>query len=358
MKRRKVPLLGIFVVSTLWGLWSVEQNVLLTVVSGRAVESWLRPLGLAFATAWFWALMTPLVMLSTRLIGDRFVRRAPWLAAHFGAFLVVHLIDVSVYTLVSGALAPAPRPFVQLIVSLTTFNALAYSVIAVATTVIDYRDVLREREVRAAHLEAQLALAQFHALRAQLHPHFLFNSLNAISALMHKDVERADRMLARLSELLRLAIDSAATPEVRLSDELEFVQRYLAIERLRFGDRLDVQVAVPVETFDAMVPNMLLQPIVENAVRHGVAPHARSGRVTIRAERLGERLAIVVSDTGNGIAARLPNASSGAGVGLRATRERLAKLYGRAQELELVNVAHGGFETRVTIPFRTAGSTP
>jgi LytS/YehU family sensor histidine kinase len=218
------------------------------------------------------------------------------------------------------------------------------------TTVLDYQDAFRERSLRAARLEAQLALAQFQALRAQLHPHFLFNALNAISALIHTDATRADRMLARLSELLRLAIDTAATPEVRLIDEIEFVKRYLEIERMRFGDRLHVSVDLSVETYDAMVPNMLLQPLVENAVRHGVAPHPGPGRVEIKAAREGQRLGIVVRDTGSGISAKTPNEER-SGVGLRTTRERLEKLYGTAQELALVNVP-GGFETRVMLPFR------
>lgn len=356
--RRRLPFLGIFALCTLWGLWSTQQTVLVTLVSGGTVESWLRPLGLSFAAAWFWALMAPAVMWSTRFIRDRFSSRAQWTAAHGGAFLIVHVLDAATYTVASAAFAPAPRPFVQLIFSLTTFNALTYSIVAVVITALDYQDALRERGLRAARLETQLALAQFQALRAQLHPHFLFNALNAISALIHKDAARADRMLARLSELLRLAIDTATTPEVKLIDEVDFVQRYLEIERLRFGDRLEVRVELPVETYDALVPNMLLQPLVENAVRHGVAPHSGPGRVEIRAQRSGSRLGIVVSDTGKGIAAGSPNAGTRDGVGLRTTRERLEKLYGTAQELALVNVPGGGFETRVVLPFRQHAEAP
>jgi len=262
----------------------------------------------------------------------------------------VHVIDVSVYSALTRVFAPEPRPVLPMLFTLATFNTITYGMIAVVTTVLDYQDAFRERSLRAARLEAQLALAQFQALRAQLHPHFLFNALNAISALIHKDATRADRMLARLSELLRLAIDTAATPEVRLIDEIEFVKRYLEIERMRFGDRLDVSVDLSVETYDAMVPNMLLQPLVENAVRHGVAPHPGPGRVEITAARDGQRLGIVVRDTGAGISAKTPNEQR-SGVGLRTTRERLEKLYGTAQELALVNVP-GGFETRVMLPFR------
>jgi LytS/YehU family sensor histidine kinase len=166
-------------------------------------------------------------------------------------------------------------------------------------------------------------------------------------------------MLARLSELLRLAIDTATSPEVKLIDEIEFAKRYLEIERMRFGERLDVRVNVPVETYDALVPNMLLQPIVENAVRHGVAPLARPGRVEIVAQRLGTQLDIVVRDSGEGINGdRPPNASRGGGVGLTATRDRLQKLYGDKHALTLTNIPSGGFEARVVLPFRVSAESP
>ncbi|MGQ0641746.1 MAG: sensor histidine kinase [Gemmatimonadaceae bacterium] len=356
--RRRIPYLAIFAFWTLWSLWSAQQSVLLTVVSGRAVESWLRPLSLSLSSGWFWALLTPIIMHYTRAVRDRFDSRVRLVAAHAALFVIIHVIDSWVYSIVSAAWAPVPRPFEQLVVSLTTINAWTYGTVAIVTTLVDYHDALRERTMRAARLEAQLALAQFQALRAQLHPHFLFNALNAITALIHKDPARADRMLARLSELLRLAIDTAGSPEVRLIDEVEFVKRYLEVERMRFGERLDVRVELPVETYDALVPNMLLQPIVENAVRHGVAPHPGPGRVQIRAERNGSRLGIVVSDTGKGIAHDgTPNEGRGGGVGLRTTRERLEKLYGSAQELALVNLPGGGFETRVMLPFRRQSDT-
>ncbi len=352
-KRRRIPLLAIFAFWTFWSLWSTQQSVLLTVVSGRPVESWLRPLSLSLSSGWFWAILTPIIMLYTRFVKDRGYSRTKFVAAHLAFFVVLHVFDAWVYSIINAAWSPAPRPFEQLLVSLTTINAWTYATIAVVITLVDYHDALHERSVRAAQLEAQLALAQFQALRAQLHPHFLFNALNAISALIHKDPGRADRMLARLSELLRLAIDTSGLPEVRLIDEVEFVKSYLEIERMRFGERLDVHVDLPVETYDALVPNMLLQPIVENAVRHGVAPNPGPGRVEIRAQRSGSRLGIVVSDTGKGIADDgRPNESRGGGVGLRTTRERLEKLYGVAQELALVNIPGGGFETRVLLPFR------
>jgi two-component system, LytTR family, sensor kinase len=239
--------------------------------------------------------------------------------------------------------------------TLLSYNALTYIVVAVAITAIDAREALRAREARANHLETQLALAQFHALRAQLHPHFLFNALNAISTLIHSDPARADRMLARVSELLRIAIDSAAKPEIPLSDEVEFAKRYLEVERMRYGDRLDVSIDVAHETASALVPTMLLQPLVENAVRHGVAPHAAAGRVEVRTTRIGDELSIVVRDTGAGFDpddAPADNRET-PGVGIATTRARLQTLYGTAQTLVFTNVP-AGFEARVSLPFRSS----
>ena len=254
----------------------------------------------------------------------------------------------STYWVASDVIASTPRPLLPLLFSLVTFNGLAYTVIAVIITAIDSQETLRAQARREGQLEAQLASAQFHALRAQLHPHFLFNSLNAISSLIHSDPQRADRMLSQLSELLRLAIDTATHPEVTLKSDVAFTRRYLDIERMRYGDRLDVHFNVNGETFDALVPTMLLQPLVENAVRHGIAPHSRPGRVEINAKRVGDELLLVVRDTGSGFD---PDTNESAGVGLSTTRARLETLYGGSERMSFEHIADG-FEVRVRLPFR------
>lgn len=269
----------------------------------------------------------------------------------------MHVVDAAFYSYLRDAVGSPTRPFSELIFSVASYNVMTYGIIVMVTLSLDYRAALRDRAVRTAQLETQLAIAQFHALRAQLHPHFLFNSLNAISALIQKDPERAERMLARLSQLLRIAIDTATTPEVRLVDEVEFVKHYLEIEQMRYGDRLSVQIDLADDTLDSLVPGMLLQPLVENAVRHGVAPHPVPGSVHIRTERSGRNLRIVVSDTGNGLVVKARSGNAVEGVGLRTTRARLEKLYGSAQELALVHVPGTGFETRVTLPFRREQET-
>lgn len=350
--RGRIPFVGIFVAWTAWGLWSAQQSVLLATPTARTVTSRAETFALSLTMAWLWLMLTPVVMVITRHARDRVSSRAARVALALATFAVAHAIDAAVYSIASASIAHVTRPFPSLLLSLLAFNAIICTAIVAVTLALDSHQALRDRDVRDAQLDAQLALAQFHALRAQLQPHFLFNTLNAISALMHTDVGRADRMLARVSELLRIAIDTAAAPELPLAQEVDFVNRYLELERMRFGDRLAVAVDVPSELQDALVPSMLLQPLVENAVRHGVAPYARPGRVELLASRAGDRLSIVVRDSGNGLA----HGRATDGVGLGTTRARLEKLYGASQELTLVNVP-GGFETRVSLPFRRASDT-
>ncbi len=152
-----------------------------------------------------------------------------------------------------------------------------------------YHGEAQERALKASRLDAQLAEAQLQALQRQLHPHFLFNTLNAISALMHRDVEAADQMLSRLSDLLRIALDQRGQQEVALKDELEFLQKYLEIEQARFGDRLTVEFSIDPETLDAQVPNLILQPLVENSIRHAVAVRIEPGHIAVKARRVERR---------------------------------------------------------------------
>jgi LytS/YehU family sensor histidine kinase len=184
----------------------------------------------------------------------------------------------------------------------------------------------------------------------QLNPHFLFNTLHSISSLMHKDVEAADRMIMRLSDLLRAALSSADTQEVSLRKELELLQLYLGIEQIRFGDRLSVQMNVADEALDAQVPNLILQPLVENAIRHGIEPRARPGKIELHACRQADALSLAVCDNGKGIPDAKPARE---GVGLSNTRERLRELYGEAHRFELRQGAEGGLRVEMTIPYRS-----
>ncbi len=210
----------------------------------------------------------------------------------------------------------------------------------------------REHELAEGRLSARLAEARLAVLKAQLHPHFLFNTLNSVAALMHRDVPAAEAMLDRLQDLLELSLARARAQEVPLAEELRFLELYAGIERVRFSDRLDLEVAVDEEVRGALVPHLLLQPLVENSIRHGIAARPGPGRIEVRAGAEGERLVIRVSDDGPGApAARGPN---GSGVGLANTRARLEHLYGERQSMEMESGAAGGFAVTITLPLRPA----
>lgn len=228
-------------------------------------------------------------------------------------------------------------------------NLLTYAILVAATQGYQYYRRYREGELRSAQLSSQLAQAQLQALRMQLQPHFLFNTLNAIATLVHKDPDAADHMIARLSDLLRLTLEHVGVQEVPLAQELEFLARYLEIERMRFGQRMVVRIDVQPNVLDAGTPYLILQPLVENAIRHGIATRSSPGSVVVRAERQGETLLLEIQDDGPGMR---PGAPTRNGVGLSSTRERLEKLYGDAHRFELHNAASGGLIVRLAFPLR------
>jgi two-component system, LytTR family, sensor kinase len=213
----------------------------------------------------------------------------------------------------------------------------------------------QDRELAESKLQAQLARAQLQILKMQLHPHFLFNTLHAISTLVGKDPKQAKKMIALLSDLLRMAIDYGSTQEVPLKEEVEFVAKYLEIENVRFQENLTTSFEIPPDTLSALVPNLLLQQLVENAVKHGVCALARGGRVEVSAEHRGSQLVLRVRDNGPGMPASARNGNSG--LGLKITRARLEQLYGSEHSLRLDNLSSGGLSVSIQIPFRTASPT-
>ena len=232
------------------------------------------------------------------------------------------------------------------------FNLLIYWVILAVCHALDYYKRYQERVARTSDLERRLAEARLQALQMQLNPHFLFNTLHAISAVMQKDVDAADRMITRLSELLRHALESTHQQEVPLREELHFLQRYLDIERTRFGERLQVRFMVSPDTDELLVPNLLLQPLVENAIQHGIEPHARVGTIQIRAEKRGGILRLEVSDSGDGVSAE----AISDGVGLANTRARLQQLHGDLQSFQLSRGPEGGLQVVITLPAKAVDS--
>ena len=226
------------------------------------------------------------------------------------------------------------------------------------TYALDYSRRAREREVQTSRLKAQLAEARLHALKMQLHPHFLFNTFNTIAMLVRQGrSEEAVEMIAGLGTLLRYVLEHAGEQEVSLAEELEFLQSYLDIEQIRFERGLDVRMDIAPETLKAHVPSLLLQPLVENAIRHGIEPSGRKGRLEVAARSEGGQLHIQMRDSGDGLSSDWELRRK-AGRGLTVTKERLDMLYGVAQHFSLSGAPDGGAEVNVIIPHRIGPSLP
>jgi sensor histidine kinase YesM len=310
------------------------------------------------------------------------VNRFPFGQGKWPRSLTVHLVAsvlcAFLATVLSGLVAEhlrteITRPTITInvlllyLVAKLNNNILFYWAILAVAHVINYYGRLRERELLSSQLEARLAQTQLQILKMQLHPHFLFNTLNAISALIHQDVELADRMIARLGDLLRTTLDNANQQEVPFRQELDFIQPYLDIEKARLGPRLTVDLCVDPAVMDAQVPNLILQPLVENAIRHGIAVRPGPGRIRIQASRDNGCLRLVVADSGPGLPASYAALISGEsgkadgalkGIGLANTRARLEKLYGGNQRLDLGNGPDGGLQVAITIPYQETPHEP
>ena len=230
------------------------------------------------------------------------------------------------------------------------FRLLGYMLALAVALGLEYHTRATETARHAATLEAQLAQARFETLKAQLNPHFLFNTLNSISALLHRDPAGADRMLSRLGEFLRLTLENGAGPEVALADELRFTRCYLAIQEVRFSDRLTTEISVEPGVENALVPQLMLQPLVENAVRHGIQRMVGGGRIRISAARSGPGLRVEVSDNGPGP----PPAGGTSGVGLANTAARLEALYGDRFRFDTSGGPGQGFRVTIELPYRPA----
>jgi len=215
-----------------------------------------------------------------------------------------------------------------------------------------YYTQYRQRELRTLQLQAQLSDAKLLALKSQLQPHFLFNTLHSISSLMLRDVSSADTMIARLSDLLRMSLEDTGEHVTSLKREMEFTQAYLEIEKIRFGDRLAVTFDVPPKILDVLVPQCLLQPLVENSIKHGISKRTSGGEIVVRASSVGDQLLPTVRDNGSENACANGNRPVRFGLGLKATRERLRTLYGENQDLNLNFLSDGHAEVKILIPNR------
>jgi signal transduction histidine kinase len=318
-----------------------------------------------------WAALTPAVF----WLGARFpLRRGAWGA--WGARLALHALGALLAALAYGYAAfavhnrLAHRPAARHAADLASATAYVldtqyrfylffYLAILAAGFALHFHRDLQRQQRAAARLEAQLLEARLRALRMQLHPHFLFNALNTVAALTERDPAGARRVIARLGDLLRRALESSDAPETTLGEELRFARDYLDVVRARFGDRLQVETSVPPALAGALVPTLILQPLLENAVEHGVAAHRGAGHVAVAAEQVGAHLRLRVTNTGAALPAVVQD-----GVGLTNTRARLAELYGTAGALRLrgagtdagADGGPGAVVAEVDLPYRTAPS--
>lgn len=317
--------------------------------------SWKRVLSGYLADFYLWGMLSPLIFLLAR----RFELRK-----HFPRNVLIHLgASVVLSGFVISAASPlvwylgypnlARNPTLAILWRNNAFSpyyfhqglTIYWTTLVVAHALYYYRG-LRKGEAQTARLTAQLAQAQLQALKMQIHPHFLFNTLNSIAALLHKDVEAADRMIARLGDFLRLTLKSSDAQTVDFEQELEFLKCYLDIEHIRFQDRLTVDLDIDPHALKATVPNLILQPIVENAVRHGVARQTSHGHITIRARREGERLIMTVEDNGPGLKVK----SNGSGIGISNTRARLEQFYGSDFSFQIANSTERGASVTLDVP--------
>jgi hypothetical protein len=323
--------------------------------AGRAPIGFARAF-LAYGLPWyFWAAITPLVMRLTRRFPLDSKRRARAVAVHLAAGVLAGVtmgtISLTTYMLF-GTGQDSPRGAVADILFWTPFGVLFYAALASVGFALDSHRRLREREVLASRMEAQLVEAQLGALRMQLQPHFLFNAMNTVAMLIRQgDAQTAVRVLARLSDLLRQILDDGRGQEVPIEEELDLLARYLEIEQLRFGDRLDVRITLDEGAQGALVPAFLLQPLAENAIRHGIARRASAGRIELDGRRENGMLVLRLRNDGP----PLPDdwTPYGAGIGLRNTRARLDRLYGDGASLDVADAPEGGVAVRIVLPWHT-----
>jgi len=361
--RRKVwKYVALFLFWTLAGLFMFSQTVAQRLISPDPYP-WTHHLVSWLVGVWLWFALTPLVLWLGRKLPLE--RKPRWRAVliHLAISATLPLLELAVESVIlrglrlyPGLMTSIPATLVFLLLIGYHQGILTYWTILAAQYGYGWYRRYEERrqealrlELRSSQLERQLAEAHLSALKMQLHPHFLFNTLNTIMVLVRQQKGReAEEMLARLSDLLRCVLEDVQAQEVSLSRELEYLQLYLSIEQVRFQDRLRVDVAADPEVLDAALPHMALQPIVENAIRHGIGRSSTAGSIGITACRVNDQVEIRIQDDGPGLAP----ANGAGGIGLANTRARLRELYGDAASLRVENSEKGGVVATMLLPFR------
>jgi len=346
----------------IWMLLGIFSSVNLYFIEAREDNpiNWFTAFVWAMPDMLIWAFFTPVIaLLLTRFPLERGSwKRSMLVHALVGfSFPLIHgIIDAFVNAAIywSYGLSFSFGHSISAHITYEYFQmVIIYWLVVSVLTGIRYYQQFRERELRAAQLESQLSQAQLQALRMQLNPHYLFNSLNAVSALVEDEPKKARELLANLGDLLRTSLEGEQDNFVPLENELRFIRSYLDVERVRLGERLHVEFEIDPKTETALVPNLILQPLVENAIRHGIAPHVENGDVRILAELEGDRLILSIFDNGKGIEVFNGNGQMyEEGVGIRNTRERLKVIYGERASFQLNSLESGWTESRVTLPLQ------
>jgi two-component system LytT family sensor kinase len=343
------------------GALFAAQSIVTYSYSGTRTMSGARILAYALADWYVWALLAPGIFALARRFS---FPRHPWRSAavHLPASILFLFLRYRLRLLV-GVMIPSVRVGAPALLSSLALQIFVYWAILAVAVAMEYQRMYRGEQISAAALKTQLARAELGLLKMQLQPHFLFNTLNAISEQVHTDADAAERMITHLSELLRHTIGSAEAHEISLGEELSLIERYLVIQRARFGGRLEATLDVDSGAIGALVPNLVLQPLVENAIRHGIAPRASGGHVAIVARRDAPRrqLVLEVRDDGIGMDAarsrRQPN-DDREGVGIANTTARLRQLYGEEWTFALSADPRGGTVARLTLPLHDVVMRP
>jgi two-component sensor histidine kinase len=366
MSHSKFPLKQWVIIVAVWAmLGSIYAGPIYFEVEAQGMRhaAW-RIFSWGILTWLAWAPLTPVITWFARrfsLVGERWLRN---LAVHLPAFLLISAAHSAAATAITLSIKPfdnmgeSPMEFWPRFLSRTkgafASDLLIYAGVIGICYALDYYHKYREREFLATRLEAQLAQAQLDSLRMQLHPHFLFNTLNSIVSLVRDNKNQtAVSMLVGLSDLLRHTLEHSSKHEVELREEINFIKLYLSMQEMRFSDRLRIVFDIDPATTRAMVPNLILQPLTENALRHGIGRSAGSGLVGISSGVENNNLRLTVYDDGAGLPDDWQMKSS-AGIGLANTAARLQQLYGSHHEFDIRNRNSGGVEVVIVIPFRTS----
>lgn len=348
-------------IGLIFGLWTVvgilfgSTSYIRAKLFGEGVDV-LRAATVAGVDVYSWALLSLCALWATRRFPLDHGRRAHHAMLHMVmALVLVSLRGLGLHYIFQATGWYPPRSSLQALISFVPPNLVSYWMLLGAAHAVEYARRFRERELRSSQLETQLTRAQLQMLKMQLHPHFLFNTLHAISSLVHRSPDTAERMIASLSELLRTTLTHQQAQEVTVAEEMDLLEPYLEIEKMRLGDRLEIRAEIPPEVRGALLPHLILQPLVENAIRHGLAPKRAGGTITIGAAREGGWLRIRVEDDGRGFDGA-PQRGGPGGVGLTNTRARLEQLYGGDHRFTLTSRAGEGTEVEIEIPYHVSGA--